>query len=370
MANTLITLAIHTYDYAVALRELLASHGIDSVIDNINIKNPSTAVGVRVRINEKNLPQALRIVESNPITSTIDELDSLEGVNGKILVPIDFSESSLNAVKAAFAFALPLRLEPVLIHVYASPYYDDSIADSENYTINLQDAQMQQELADGAAAQMSRFRKMLDKLIKDGELPKIKYSSLLREGLPEEVILNYARITPPRLIVMTTRSVQRKASQMIGSVAAEVIDACRVPVLTIPEDFNFQSLEQLDVAAFFANVDRRDMLAMDMYVDLMASAHSSLCIIPVKEKLEDKELNRLKSLVNYFAGRYPDFKFSYEIPDLKNLRDELKRISSEKKIKLVVVPNKKKNIFARLINPGIAHKVIFESDMPLLALPV
>ena len=35
-----------------------------------------------------------------------------------------------------------------------------------------------------------------------------------------------------------------------------------------------------------------------------------------------------------------------------------------------VVPNKKKNVFARFFNPTLAHKILFHADIPMMTIPV
>lgn len=42
----------------------------------------------------------------------------------------------------------------------------------------------------------------------------------------------------------------------------------------------------------------------------------------------------------------------------------------ENDIQLMIVPNRKANVFSRIFRPSIAHKCLFSRDMPLLALPV
>jgi len=37
---------------------------------------------------------------------------------------------------------------------------------------------------------------------------------------------------------------------------------------------------------------------------------------------------------------------------------------------LVVVPNRRRNAFSRLFNPGLAHKLLFRTDIPMLVIPV
>ncbi|MDE6368131.1 MAG: DUF2007 domain-containing protein, partial [Muribaculaceae bacterium] len=66
-SSRLITVAIHTYDKAVALRSLLESEGIEVSLQNIHTEHPQVPTGIRVRIHESDLPLALRIIENREI---------------------------------------------------------------------------------------------------------------------------------------------------------------------------------------------------------------------------------------------------------------------------------------------------------------
>ncbi len=59
----LITVAIHTYEKAVALKALLESEGVETILQNVNLEHPVVSAGMRVRIHEDDLPLALRIIE-------------------------------------------------------------------------------------------------------------------------------------------------------------------------------------------------------------------------------------------------------------------------------------------------------------------
>jgi hypothetical protein len=71
----LVTVAIHTYEKAQILKSILESEGIPAVIHGINLIEPTIAGSVRVRINEKDLPNALRLIEQVDFKST-DEKES------------------------------------------------------------------------------------------------------------------------------------------------------------------------------------------------------------------------------------------------------------------------------------------------------
>lgn len=65
--DRLITVAIHTYEHALRLKSLLESEGVPVVLHNVNLSHPVVSSGVRVRIHEKDLPLALRIIENTDI---------------------------------------------------------------------------------------------------------------------------------------------------------------------------------------------------------------------------------------------------------------------------------------------------------------
>ena len=91
--DTFITLAIHTYDRALIVKDKLESYGINVKLQNVNLKSPTISSGVRVRIPEQDLPLALRIVEGDSELHLVKE----NATRNQILIPIDFSENSITA---------------------------------------------------------------------------------------------------------------------------------------------------------------------------------------------------------------------------------------------------------------------------------
>ena len=101
-ADRLITLAIHTYDKAIALKSILEREGVIAVLNNVNLSKPAISSGVRVRISEKDLPLALRIVENPDIFSWDSQFCEKKPT---IVVPVDFSDYSYRACLMAFNLA-------------------------------------------------------------------------------------------------------------------------------------------------------------------------------------------------------------------------------------------------------------------------
>lgn len=370
MDNKYITLAIHTYTFASSLKQVLEKHGVPVQLENVDIDNPEPACGIRVRIPQAYLPKALRLVEQSDSLSPSALQMEFNDVQNKMLVPVDFSESCLTACRVAFEFAHALRLHPVLLHVYATPYYDGSLSSTDSFTLDIRDAEARKSLESAAKYDMKRFCARLEKEMDEGRMVRVRYSTLLNEGMPEEAILAFTRQTAPELVVMSTRDADKRSRELIGSVTAEVLDNCRVSVLTWPAGTEFKKPEELRRSIFFCNIDQNDLLAMDMYVRLFDPVPLQVTLVPVTDKAGSKLLGRLKSLLEYFRRHYPHCTFDSFVAEMPVFKEQLLPWAVGHDIQLLVVPNKKKNIFARLFNPGMAHRVVFESDTPMLALPV
>ena len=104
------------------IKTVLEEHGIETIIHNLNLEHPEMAVGVRVRIKEKDLPQALAIVEQ------IEK--EWEKENGEekrekppILIPIDFSDQVAKSIDFGFEFARKHGTAVKFLYVYYTPMF-------------------------------------------------------------------------------------------------------------------------------------------------------------------------------------------------------------------------------------------------------
>ncbi|MBD5298735.1 MAG: universal stress protein [Bacteroides sp.] len=378
MEDKFITLVIHTYDRAVSLRKILESHGIEVKFENLVISGAHIASGVRVKINERNLPLALKITESGEGYSAAKVEMKMAGTSGNLLIPIDFSDYSMLACRMGFELAKRLSLHPLIMNTYVTPYFGGNLAYSDGLDgtgptgvdDGIAEMEADRSLREDSESRMREFSAKIKKAQGEGTLPNIKFTTMVSEGVPEDVIGEYCRLTPPALIVMATRGESKKKEDLVGSVTAEVLDSCRVPVLAIPENFRFESVEAIDKLLFFCNLDQHDILSVDTLMRMFDYPEVEVTLIPVNERAGKNIREKVESLCDYFNSNYPTARFGYRIFPVKTFRQEFEAFVGESGAELMIVPNKKKNIFSRLFNPGIAHKLLFERDLPLLALPV
>lgn len=363
-----ITIAIHTYERALALRALLESEGIIVELNNVNLEVPGLSSGVRVRIMEEDLPLALRVIETPELFSAPDEPE-----RHSLLVPVDLSENSFKAAIIACNLAFRKNASITLLYSYLDPYLAGNVQFSDTLSYEIGETGARQQLVQNAQKLLDHFADRLRAAMKRGEVPAARFSQIVVEGVPEDAIVEYARMHTPRLIVMGTRGAEKKESEMIGSVTAEVLDEGRFTVLTVPEPLEYTASLKPRNILFFSNLDQNDILAIDSLYRLYGSEEASVTIVhvPQKRRFSDSSADKaLRRLSDYCRDNFKHYHFvSVPVAQCDSDR-EFAKLNNDNQFDLIVVPNRKRNAFSRLFNPGLAHKILFQSDIPMLVIPV
>lgn len=371
-ADRLLTIAIHTYEKANQLKALLEGEGITVVLHNVNLSEPVVSSGVRVRIKEADLPLALRIIENREIFIMPDTAGDIAELP-LILAPVDFSPYSTQACRLAFDIAARHGARILLLHAYAVP---ERINLPLSTSINLDpdnsgDPRIDEELFLEAKNKLEEFASKLKDQIKTGELPPVKFTTEVMASVPEDAILEVSKQRKPMLIVMGTRGADKKERDLIGSVTAEVLDSCREPVFTVPEHSSVKTLNDIREVVIPCNLDQEDILAIDALERLIPGSPVRVRLLYIERRRASGVRRSSELLLEYCLKHYPLSKFTYEQIAASEATNYFQHLAdSGDGCSLIFIPNKKKNILSRLFNPSLAHKLLFDADIPLMAIPV
>lgn len=375
--NRLITLAIHTYDYAVALKSLLEREGVHAVMQNVNLSQPEVSVGMRVRISQSDLPLALRIIENTdifvPSVAADDKAPASGHKSHPIIVPVDFTPHSVSACDIAFQMAERRRSTVVLLNSFITPVESVGRQLGDTLNFDIADSEANIIMARDAKERMDKLSAELRQKIKLGKLPPVKFTTQIAEGIPEEVILETAREQFPELIVMGTRAADKKERELIGSVTAEVLDSSRFPILAIPEQVDMNDARNISHVLLFCGLDQNDMIAVDALYRFFN--HENLLVelvwLPTKKQIRNKQADVARNMLKeYCEAHYPRFSFSTRVFDMPSVIDDFAAVEKVRHIDLIAMPNKKKSMFSRLFNPSLAHRLLFHVDIPMMVIPV
>lgn len=358
MNDKLVTLAIRTYQRAQMIKAVLTNNGIPTEIHNLNLENPELAVGVRVRIKESDLPQALKIVES---VEKEWENETPKTRVKTIVIPIDFADMVEKTIDFGFSFAQRLNAEIEFLYVYHIPAFTIT-SNNDISTYSIADNELLRRIISTANADTDNLKNRINNRIEAGELPKIKFRFVLKQGVPDEVIPEYCKKIKPDLIIMGTKG-RRPTNELIGSVTAEVIEVTNSPVFAIPSLINPEN--QVKRIAFLTNFDQKDLIAIDKTIDLFKSDMPELYFIHASDKSDAWSEVMLGGIKTYFANHYPDLKTNYSLIESHDSPELIDDFLQKNNIDLLAFNTRKRRLFSRLFNPGLAYKMVLHSNTML-----
>ncbi|MDR3651421.1 MAG: universal stress protein [Paludibacter sp.] len=362
MEDKLVTLAIRTFQRAQMIKTVLDENGIETVIHNLNLEHPELAVGVRVRIKESDLPRALKIVEEME-SAWEHEPSTGAKFTQKVLIPIDFSDQVTKATDFGFHFADVLAAEVVFLYVYFSPAFTIS-SNNDISTYSITDSELLRRIITSANAEIDAMTKAIHSRISKGELPNIPFTFEMKEGVPEDQIIDYCKKHNPALVVMGTHG-KKISTELIGSVTAEVMEACVSPVFAVPVLMKMQSPNDIKRVAFLTNFDQKDLIAIDRAISLFDSENVEMYFIHASDKNEAWSEVMLSGIKTYFSNHYPALVTNYDLLSATDSPELLNNYMSTHQIDVLAFNARRRNLFLRLFNPGLAYKMVLHSDTPL-----
>jgi nucleotide-binding universal stress UspA family protein len=144
----------------------------------------------------------------------------------KILIPVDFSKTSLTAFEVAFDIAKKDGAELIAMHVVEEITSESYRVTGEWHKADWQDRIYTYELLKKSKAQ-------LEKLVTDPKYAAVKINGELRVGNPYHGITTIVTEKKVDLIVMGTKGLTKLEDMVIGTNTEKVVRLSRCPVLTV-----------------------------------------------------------------------------------------------------------------------------------------
>lgn len=265
---------------------------------------------------------------------------------GNILVPFDFSTTAKKAISTGFILAYKLGKKITFLHVL-----------KENQT----------------EFDSDKIKKTIDELNPNPN--KVSYKIVVKKGIPEDKITQYAHEISAFLIVMCTRTKEQKIKDLIGSVTSEVMSMSNVPVLAIPENFNCNDITLIKNIAYASSLkSHQEIEHIQLLEKVFPLDNKSIEIISsIKGKFDMKDST---DIVNKLSEMYPTIAFSAKtlIYDNKSsASDSITQYLVNSDIELIVIKKYHRRIFLPSISNRFAVDILANTEskeIPIIQLPV
>lgn len=361
-----IVIARYSNSRALLLKSRLEAEGIDCFLAHQNILQAAVSGGVEIKVRRSDVEKALRVIESSKEEHGKQKEDSVKSLRSvrKILVPVDFSDASFRACSFALGLAGKLKAEIKLLHVYYNPVLDIAPFDTSHaYQINL--VNYLHESEQNARHQLVKLAKDLKQQAK-GSNPDLKISTSLSNGLAAEEIALAANRFRPGLIILGTRGIGNQTGGFLGSVTAKVIEKTKTPVLAIPENSRFTSLEKIKHVMYATDFDQSDHLAISRLIGLLHPFNVSLHCVHISvgvKKSWDKV--KMEGLSAFLTKEYKKYPVKCEIIVSNDVINGMETYIRDNGIDVIALTNHNRSLLSSFFTPSITKKVLNRISKPL-----
>jgi nucleotide-binding universal stress UspA family protein len=285
----------------------------------------------------------------------------------KILVPVDYSEHSIQACRYALKIASKANASIKIFHAFYSPAYDLIELTGNKSTQRKLREEVTQKLMDGEQDKMQVFLNDLNKYAELKDFNRKLIETEMVPGLPKEEIQEITEAYSPDLVIMGTRGKDAQESSVLGSITEFAIKRLKSPVLAVPIDYTFIGEGNLKNLAYLTDFDESDFLSIKKLMGFTNLLDMTIHCLHIGGKDDNWERLKMEGLKNYFRNSYQDAQVEcHFLGGEKNLLPAIDTFIREQKINILSLTSRKRNLIEKVFKPSLAKKLFYHSNIPLL----
>lgn len=352
------------YGRALLLKMRLEMEGVICFLTNIH----QIESGADINLPEADIEKAYDILEELKLASGSEKelmVKKLKSVR-RILVPIDFSPLSIKAAHYALELARTLKADIRLLNVWFNNV-NEGFVFNEMFAFQTNLDTIMNEMADEIHRKMAEVIYELRCRIRDEKIRGVEVDFDLIRGSAVEAILEIVDDYKPGLVVMGTHGKNREGIGLIGSTTAKVIENCKVPVLAVPQGYNVTDFIAPKNIAYITNFDDTDFRALHRLIAFVRPFNVKIFCVHIQLK-DSKLLDnvKMKKMRQFFNECFSEFDIECGIIETPDLLSGIESFIDERKIDVISLITRKRNLLTHLLAPSLTRKLLFQSDIPIL----
>lgn len=277
----------------------------------------------------------------------------------KILVPTDFSPTAEKAFRFALEIAARAKGEIVLYHLYTP------VTSGYGYTEKTKKLYNEQ-LESNLLKQLNRLKK---KVTADREA--VPVSTALGRTPIINNILGFAEDNDIDMIVMGTQGVSGLKKTIIGSVASRIIKKCDIPVLLIPEKYEWKIPSQI---IFASNCQHTDLQTLPVIYSFTRLFKKGINVVHLYSAYEiESEKERIKNDFDNYAfsiqRTFNNYKLKFQIVEAESIDETMKDLDEKLPYDILAMVRGEKSFYEKYFQKSFTQAMAGISRKPLLIIP-
>jgi nucleotide-binding universal stress UspA family protein len=273
-----------------------------------------------------------------------------------ILVPVDFSDNSKNAMDYAIMLANKLNMKLLILHAFNAPVAElvsSSYKTETNNKIETTQREVENEL------------RIWREVVNNSE-KNIDCSTLFIKGDLIDEIAQVIREHAIDLIVMGTKGASGLKKIFIGSNTERIIEKVSCPVIAVPAEYQFDGIRKI---IFATDYHDSDIVSIGFVAQLATLFDSELIIVHKADrefKVEFEE-DLLDDFVNQVEKSVKYDKIKFHLLKSNGVHHSLDEFINEQKADLLAISTKGGISINPIFNRSLTRKFADHIQIPLLA---
>ncbi len=274
----------------------------------------------------------------------------------KILLPTDFSENSLNAIRYAINLYKEKECKFYVLHTYLPVIYDPQL-----FILEQADYMLEEVYKKNAESKLEKLIRKVEKIAgKNHSFEKLTSFNMLIPAM-EEIISNKGIY----MAVMGTQGATGAMDILWGSNTVHALKNIRCPLIIVPQNYTFKKPTHILLPSDFHFNYPLEILKI--VKEICSTYQSKIHVLHVlMDNHVDHEVANSKKLLTH---ELQDCKHEFYTKEGLSLVKAILEFEENFDIDLLIMVNNKHSFFRNLLFTSPVSKIGFRTENPFLILP-
>lgn len=273
-----------------------------------------------------------------------------------ILIPIDFSTASRQALRYAAYIGEHTDAQLILLHIFDIP-----VMTADAYVFVLPQEEID-KIKENHIIHLHQFVEGDSQL--SSKSLHIKYECIC--GNASSQILEYAKEENIDTIIMGIQGKCVQPSYFMGSTFIHIMNHSSIPVIGLHSSTRFSELNHILFTYDLKNFDKKTVLKPIIQFANYFKAHIS--ILNVSEEISDFPMLSEKLTESDLDPSILNSEISFHVIQNKDVIEGIKEFIKTQPVDLICFIPREHGMLSRILKESTTHKAAFQIDLPLMAI--
>src|SRR5690606_33631113 len=274
----------------------------------------------------------------------------------KILFPTDFSETASNSFVYALHLAKATDAEIFVLNCYEMPVLS---------TTSTGQPELVQEVYN--TIELNHFERfkgevpLMRKLAEEHGLQDVQLTFLFEEGLLISILKKIIQKEQIDYIVMGTNGANTIEKKLLGSNVVNVMNNINIPILCIPREARFYSLQTIGFATMLRESDKKGLRTIAKIANRLGASFK--CLHVLRKDTKDYE-----PILNKWVEEFSPMGITFHTVLNSDIEQSVFFFIDEYDVDVMCIVKRQMNFFEKLFRSSLSKKLAYHSYVPVLIL--